>query len=662
MKGPLEELPIPGIVLGGYPERRKLPDANRDSLAQRVRGMVAPFRRRADWDAFTWETQARREVLESLSDASFSHIVLVTRKLLFSEGFEDGLLTEAMACACEAARRALGVVPFNTQLIAARLMLDNQLAEMETGEGKTLATALTAAVAAMAGIPVHCVTANDYLVTRDAELMQSLYRMLGLTASTVTQKDDPAARRRAYACDITYCTAKELVFDYLKDGLQLGRAKHDLLHRVQVLSQQETGWQQPFLRGLCMAIVDEADSVLIDEAGTPLIVARMRQIPNEANDLLQALRIAKNLRAERHYRLAGDHAEITDQARGLLAKLASDRTGAWRDPRRREELIVHALSALHVYQRDRHYVIQDGKICIIDQITGRLAEGRAWSRGLHQLIELKEGCEVTGPQVPIAQITFQRFFPRYLRLTGTSGTLIEARRELKADYKLGVRRVPLRRSSQRRYLGIELYATQDKKWRRVIERVREMHALGRPQLIGTDSVADSEQLSQLLHAKGLIHQVLNARQDREEANIVASAGETGAITVATNMAGRGTDIALGAGVVELGGLHVISCQLNSEARIDRQLYGRSGRQGDPGSVETILSLEEPLFRRWVPGWVRHTIAPLLGAERALPNWIAARVVRLAQSLEVLARRTQRRNLIRRDALDERRLSISGAGE
>lgn len=658
-----EELPIPGVVLGTYPERRER-RRNTNPLAANFRavGMLAPFRRRGDWQAFTLEVRARREILELLSEQSFALIVSVTRTLLRAEGFAHSRLAEGMACACESARRALGVTPFDTQIIAARLMLDNQLAEMATGEGKTMAIALAAGIAAMAGIPVHCITANDYLVTRDAQNMKPLYERLRVSLGTVTQPDTPAARRLAYASDITYCTAKELVFDYLKDVVQLGASKHDLLHRVQTLTQQETGWQQPLLRGLCMAIVDEADSILLDEAGVPLILARAGKMSDGADHLRQALRVARNLRAGRHFELAGEQLHLTEAARQLLTKLSQNLPTMWRDVRVREELIHQALRALHLHRRDEHYIVQNGKVCIVDQTTGRLAEGRAWSRGVHQLIELKEGCELTASQDTMAKITYQRFFPRYIRLSGTSGTMFEARSEMKAQYRMTVARVPLRAPSQRADLGTLVYPNHKAKWAHVAQRVKAMHDIHRPVLVGTDSVSESEILSRLIGEIGVPHSVLNARQDGEEAGIVARAGQSGAVTVATNMAGRGTDIALGDGVAALGGLHVICCQLNSEARIDRQLHGRAARQGDPGSFETVLCLDEPVLQRWIPLFMRRLTARWRGETRPLPALVANPMLHLCQWLEQHSRAAQRRALARRDTLDGQRFSLGGVRE
>ncbi|MFN0315782.1 MAG: hypothetical protein ACKVQA_12180, partial [Burkholderiales bacterium] len=654
MLAKLDPLPIPGIVLGSYPERGK-PETS-PGWWNLPRALI-PSRSGAA-RAFARETLARQDLLKPLAEESFVRTASVTRKLLASEGFAKGLLAQSAACVCEAARRALGKTPYETQIVAAKVMLDGKLAEMATGEGKTLASAIATATAAMAGIPVHCITANDYLVTRDTLLMGPLYERLGLTVGCVIQGQEPPARRAAYACDVTYCTAKELVFDYLKDSMQLGRSKHDLLNRVRSISPQETGWQEPLLRGLCMAIVDEADSVLLDEAATPLILARTRQDEGESKNLPHALRMAKNLRPGEHFTLSGQQAELSDLGKEATGKLA----GVWPDSRQREEVICQALAALYLYQRDHDYVLRAGKVCIVDQTTGRLAQGRVWARSLHQLMEIKEGCNITGTQDTLAQITFQRFFPRYWCLAGTSGTLSEARAELMTSYGLGVRRVPLRRPSQRRDFGMRVFASRAEKWRQVIREVKRVHGLGRPILIGTHSVADAEHLSKMLAQAGLVHQTLNALQDDAEAQIIARAGEAGAITVATNMAGRGTDIALGDGVAAMGGLHVISCQLNPEARIDRQLHGRAGRQGDPGTVRTILCLEEPLIKRWIHPRVVRCVACLPGRDGEMSGWIASSIIALAQWLEEVSRRAQRRNLMRRDAFNERRLSISGSKE
>lgn len=661
-RSPLEPLPIPGIVLGGYPERQPARAADPQGLWRRLREYLPAKDLVDDNGAFTAHVLASREVFEPLSDDSFQLIVDYLRKQLFVQGCERGAQAAAMACVGEAARRTLGWVPFPTQIMAARIVLRNRLAEMQTGEGKTFAIAIAASVAAMAGIPVHVITANEYLVARDAAAFEPLFRRLGLSVGRVLHGQDPAARRQAYACDVTYCTAKELVFDYLKDGLLRGRARHDLQHRVSELAREEGDGPRPLLRGLCMAIVDEADSVLIDEAATPLVLARALQASGETAELRQALRVARNLRADRHFTLLASDVTLTGTARAVLERLAAGASPAWRDPRYREELVCQALRALHCHARDRDYVVREDKVYVVDQTTGRLAEGRAWSRGLHQLVELKEGCTPTSRQQTLAQITFQRFFPRYLRLGGTSGTLTEARRELRADYDLRVTKVPLRTPGRRKDLGLTLLRDEVAKWERVVQRVRALLSEGRPVLIGTDSVAASERLSARLEQAGVGHAVLNARQDSEESRIVARAGESGRVTVATNMAGRGTDIVLAQGVAQRGGLHVINCQLNGEARIDRQLHGRAARQGDPGSCEALLSLDEPVLAARLPNLMRLLLRRQCAGDRPLPRGLARASVRIAQRLEEMARRAARRDLVRRDALNESRLALTGGKE
>jgi preprotein translocase subunit SecA len=417
------------------------------------------------------------------------------------------------------------------------------------------------------------------------------------------------------------------------------------------------------LRGLCMAIVDEADSILIDEARTPLILSQPRINPQKQVYIEQALQLAVRLQgADFEVDAARQEARLTEAGRARLAELAAPLGGLWRDSRHRDEIVVLALAAHHVFHRDKHYLVRDRKVIMIDQTTGRVAPGRVWSRGLQQLLEAKERCPSSGEQETIAQITYQRFFPRYHYLSGMSGTLAEARAELRSVYGLSMEEVPLRRPCRRSQLPVRVFATREAKWDAVIERLRAVHEAGRPVLVGTDSVADSDHLSVLLAAARLPHVVLNARNDSEEAAIVACAGEPGRITVTTNMAGRGTDIPLAPGVAQRGGMHVICCQHNASPRIDRQLHGRAGRQGDPGSVETILSLEDGLLARTLPAWLRATLARCAGRNRPLPAWLGARLAWYPQKLEERRQRAERRLLLDQDERAERRLSFAGRGE
>jgi preprotein translocase subunit SecA len=355
-------------------------------------------------------------------------------------------------------------------------------------------------------------------------------------------------------------------------------------------------------------------------------------------------------------------AQLTAQGQARLAAMVAGMGALWRNRRPGEEIVCLALAAEHLFARDKHYLVHDGKVRIIDSTTGRIADGRVWSRGLQQLIEIKEGCKISGEQHTVAQITYQRFFSRYLRLAGMSGTLTEARGELRAVYDLRVANVALRRPSRRQSLGVKIYPTAAVQWDAVVARVLEIHRTGRPILIGTESVADSEALSARLTQAQLAHKVLNARQDSNEAAIIAQAGVVGSITVSTNMAGRGTDIPLDSTAQVAGGLHVICCQQNVARRIDRQMHGRCARQGDPGSVETMVSLEGALLAEHVPAWARRLLSHVLGRDGALAPRLSRMLLRYPQWIAERKQWFERWQLRKQDAAIARRLSFGGASE
>lgn len=585
--------PAPGIVLGNYPERRnpKPPSA----LARLLQPLLRSASMRDDAN-FVHAVRTMQSQLAEESFALFNQRIDHLRARLSRDGFVGPAITEACAIVAACCERTLNVKLYDTQLIAARIMLDGHLAEMATGEGKTLAAAVTASTAALAGIPVHVVTANDYLVSRDAVGLRPLYQTLGLTVGVVTQAMPAAARRDAYACNITYCTAKELVFDYLRDGVSTP-LRSAIEQRAAALAGEQA--PQRLLRGLCMAIIDEADSILIDEARVPLVLSRATADAESAT-LHHAWQFSAKLDAAAHY-LADTSTHSTRLTAAGCAHLhdlytqVSAPAGKWRNQRHCEDQTALALTARHLLQRGRDYVVEAGRVHIVDAITGRKAEGRSWSNGLHQLVEIKEHCKPSPRLDTLAQITYQRFFPRYFRLCGMSGTLRESRRELHALYNLQVVGVPLHRPARRTLLTARVFSSAAAQWRAVVSNVQQLHQQGRPVLVGTDSVLDSEALSQQLTASGLKHTVLNANQDQHEAAIIAAAGAPGAITVATNMAGRGTDIVLAEASRAAGGLHLVCCQQNTSRRIDRQLLGRCARHGDPGSAQYFLSLAGPML-------------------------------------------------------------------
>lgn len=599
--------------------------------------------------------------------------VLQLRAGLLRAGLTEALSADALAMVCFVAQRTLKMLPHRTQMIAVRILLDNQLAEMQTGEGKTLTAGLAAAVAALAGIPVHLITSNDYLVQRDAQTLRPLYQALGLSVGCAIGQQEDEDRRAAWGCDIAYCTAKELVFDFLRDRLVLGQRRGELHRRVDSVlntsagrgaaNDVSAGSQGLRLRGLCMALIDEADSLLLDEATTPFILSEPRQDPDSLAVYQQALQLAQQCpKGLFQLQPAERRAMLTQRGLAWLIEHSQPWGGAWRSRRRAIELLQAALEAVHLYRRDRDYVVSDGKVHIVDENTGRVAHGRAWSRGIHQLIELREGCEPSPENTPVAQITFQRFFPRYLRLCGMSGTLREARDELLRTYNLPVVSVPLMKASRRKVLRPQLFANQAARDKAALALMTHCHGRGQPVLVGTDAVATSERLGQLLQAQGLPHAVLNARQDKREAAIVGVAGMRGQITVTTNMAGRGTDIKLGPGVAELGGLMVVSCQTAGSPRLDRQLAGRSARQGEPGGFVILMSLDDPLMRRVLGPGLCQRLAAMADRRGKLPDWLAPRVLAWVQWREQQRWASIRRRLARSDRQQLKWLAVGGAAE
>ena len=646
------EILRPSGSLGSYPERPSEGFVGLDELAHRTvvrvghRVKTSRLYRRS----FLAAVNAAGEELRELPGRELTHRATALRQALMSRGLVDELVIQCFALIRELSGRVLKMRHYDSQVLGGWVMLNGMLAEMETGEGKTLTATLPACTAAMAGIPVHVITVNDYLAQRDAELMSPLYKLLGLTVAAVTEEDsEPDARRQAYASNVTYCTNKQLAFDYLRDRVAMGHRRSELRRKVDGL-RSEDGSSSLLLRGLCFAIVDEADSVLIDEARTPLILSRPveGQFGEEVYD--EALELAACLVEGEDFSVLERERSvvITDGGKARLEELAAELPEFWRRVRRRELLVTQALSAKHLYVRDQHYLVRDGKVVIVDENTGRVMADRSWEMGLHQMVEVKEHCEVTPGRDAMAKITYQRFFRRYLRFGAMSGTATEVAGELWSVYGLRVVRVPSHKPLQRLASPSRVLLTADEKWKAVVERVRQLNAQQRPVLIGTRSVAASEHLSELLAAAGLEHRVLNARNDEEEADIVACAGEAGRITVATNMAGRGTDISLGAGITELGGLHVIATERNEARRVDRQLFGRCGRQGDPGSYEAILSLEDEIMDLYAPRPLKKLLYGLIRSGSPLGQKLGAGSMRLAQAMLERRHARMRRDLIKMD--------------
>jgi preprotein translocase subunit SecA len=637
----------PGVVQGAQPERA---DHEAPWLARAVHelaGRAWTPRRvgRRELEGWVAQVETAGRGLEDLDESGFDAALVEQRLRMRRYGLIESLLPRGFALVREAARRALGTPHYGVQLCGGRVMARGGLAEMETGEGKTLTATLPAALAALAGIPVHVITANDYLVERDAESMTPLYERLGVRVGIVVERDpERAARRAAYACDITYVTNKQVAFDYLRDSI--ADANDGRLARRLGLDfgMPSDGDDQPVLRGLCFGVVDEADSVLIDDACTPLILSR----PNASEDegvVRQALVLADSLQRDTDYRVDRRRGviELTAEGHTRLEILGRDLAGPLAGERRREEWVSRALAAEHLFERDRHYLVNDDAIEIIDLPTGRRAPDRAFEGGIQALIECREQVPITPRRETIARVSYQSFFRRYLRLCGMTGTAHEVSSEIWRVYGLPTNIVPTRLESRRRNLGQIVVPDEEARWTATVERIGELQRSGRPVLVGTSTVATSEMLSERLDRAGFAHSMLSARQDREEASVISRAGEAGRITVATRMAGRGTDIALGPGVEELGGLAVVSTEMGEARRIDRQLFGRCGRQGQPGTYEQILASEAS-----ADGRVAH-----LRWLDSLVDWMGLR-----RSAAVLTLRARQRAEERRAARVRQRLLAS----
>jgi preprotein translocase subunit SecA len=620
----------PGVLAGLYPQKQQ--------------GLLSPWvaacqNQWALWRSFfsrhqyrlSWLRQAIatfEKDLPTLDDDALHERVQQLRPKLLRDGLKRALVLECFALVREMADRRLGLRPYDEQLLAGWVMINGALAEMRTGEGKTLSATLPACTAALAGIPVHVITSNDYLVQRDAQIMRPLYEAMGVSVSVVTSELSELEKRQAYCADVVYVTGNQLGFDYLRDRISSNNEESLLSLKLRQLS----GDLPPLLlRGLCFAIVDEADSVLVDQARTPLLIARNRQDDSQADLYRQALDIARDLEVESHYLLDRRQRKVslTDEGKQLLSFMPQTSRGFWAGAKKRNYLVCMALQALCLYQRDRHYLVRDGRIEIIDEHTGRAMPDRGLQFGLQQMIELKEGCDLSAERDVQASISYQRFFSRYMRLGGMSGTLQESADELRYIYGLSIQRIPTHRKDQLIARPVQVYLRQQDKWLGVLETVEAEIAAGRAVLIGTYSLASSEYLSDLLTNLGIPHQLLTAKQDQAEADIIESAGQPGAVTVATNMAGRGTDISLAGSVKEAGGLTVIASECNDSSRIDRQLFGRAARQGDPGSYVAILSLHDRSALSFWPRWLMAVVSRCFG-QSCLPRWLGYGLVRLPQ--------------------------------
>ena len=658
----------PGMRFGAYPQKQ---DSELSGFEQAAAVFFEKFRRKLTGKRFEQNKiinniDQHEAGLKKCSEEALTLTIFHLREKLMRHGLTDDIISESFAIIREAADRTLGKRHFGAQLFGGWIMIHGMLAEMATGEGKTLTTTLPACTAALAGIPVHVITANDYLASRDAGILQPLYRRLGLTGGAVIDGMDKEQRQKAYQNPIVHTTNKQIAFDYLRDRLEIGVDTGPLRFQFRQI-QQDMERNQPrqlLLKGLCFALIDEADSVLIDEAKTPLIITQTKQGDEAPGSYSDALYLASALMINKDYIVdfKAREIELTQQGEDKLAEKINILPKLWQNKRKRDLWVKKALTAELFYIKGRHYIVQDDKVQIVDEFTGRIMADRSWEQGLHQMVEAKEGCLITEQRETLARISYQVFFSRYLYLAGTSGTLKEVSVEMHGVYGLQTVKVPTNKPSKMVMMPERIYKSMALKRQALIERIAGLFEKGRPVLIGTGSVAESEAVSVWLEEAGYPHRVLNAKQDKQEADIISKAGQQKAIMVATNMAGRGTDVALGLGVGELGGLHVIALTSNESRRIDRQLYGRCARQGDPGSAEAILSLQDPALEQFYSPAVLKVMSLFCTGKQPIPHYLGWLILRFPQAIKEKRQRRLRKQVANYDKHLTRLLGFSGKFE
>ncbi|MDF1855736.1 translocase [Pseudooceanicola sp.] len=645
------------------PERRALTPRRSDEL---VRTALSYLRRatRGPGLRARIETGAVIRIgrrLAALDDVALVAEVRAQAPLLLARGLRGRPMRIVAAGVREMTFRRLQMRHHPVQITGGLALTRGQIVEMATGEGKTITTLIPAVLVALTGVPVHVITVNKYLARRDAETLAPVLEAFGLTHGVITEETEHHLRPAIYGSDVVFTTNSDVTFDYLRDRLALGRDRTALAAIARRMLGGDGGRDSARIltRGLGFAVIDEVDSILIDEAQTPLIITVERpggDAARAADEVMLAL--AATLDPGTHFQLdrKARSLRLLPPAADVLAGLVPPIPALIPEMARREAL-VQALSALHLYARDEDYIVTEDGLAIVDEFTGRVMPDRQWQSGLHQMIEAKERVERSGSRETLAQITYQTFFARYLWFAGMTGTAREVARELRLSHRRPVLRLPTHRRIRRRMARTRLYGRAENRWVAVARDAARIAGSGRPVLIGTRSVAASEAIAERLRAAGPSPVVLNARQDADEAGIVAEAGAPGRITVATNMAGRGTDIPVTDAVEAKGGLHVMLTEFHSSSRIDRQLIGRSARQGQRGSAAAYVSLEDPLFADMAPGMVRVLRALSARWPGRLPSPLAELLRNLAQARSERRGRKRRADTVRRARKQDKALGF-----
>lgn len=572
-------------------------------------------------------------------------------------------LKMALACVGEAVYRTFGFYPHDVQYLGARILLNGQLAEMQTGEGKTIVAAMAATIVAVSGAAVHVLSTNEYLASRDCKEMKGLFDFFDISSGSISSEMETEDRQKQYILQICYVSASELVFDVLKDELDITNSEtRNKTNLKRFFQDSHQSVSQRIVPALHFCIVDEADSVLIDEASTPLIISQESESIMEESVLQWGLEQAKNLVEHQDFIIDLVHNEIellkSFDKRVLLP--AKNVKPMWHTQAWQKLIIKKALTALYLFHLDEHYILEEDKIVIVDESTGRPMPDRSWEQGLHQLIEIKEGLDISKTRQTIAQITFQRFFRRYLLLAGLTGTAAEVSREMWNVYELKVCVIPPNRKNLRKRLSIDCYLTQDDKWAAVAQEAIKAATQGQPVLIGTRSVESSEKvlgfLSSINNSDNFLINLLNARQNEQEAEIVSKAGTSGTITIATNMAGRGTDIKLDEKAKKSGGLHVILTEHHDSKRIDRQLIGRTARQGNEGSYREVVCFNDTLLSSNKNIWQLFGKNTYLTSVR---NWLYILAMKTAQTRAQHRQYEIRINTLKQDRTRQKQIGFIG---
>ncbi len=583
----------------------------------------------------------------------------------FRRGENSTTLTrEAFAAVARVAQESMGLTPYREQIAGAMAIHEGLFAEMATGEGKTLTIGLAAALSGWTGNPCHVITANDYLAQRDAETLTVFFAQCGIRAGYVTGTMKPPERISQHQSAVVYTTSQEILADFLRDKLKLGSEQTPQSRLIQHLSDSAGSTGEPLvMRGIHTVIIDEADNILIDEAVTPLIISQTMRGNSFARCCAIARDLGAALQAGVDYTIDFKHSEITLTHQGIAAigRHSHRFPAIWRSHDRRNELVRQSLVAEHFFIKDKHYVITgESKVEIVDEFTGRILPGRTWKQGLHQAIETKEEIPVTDPTETLASMSFQRFFRMFHSIAGVSGTARESSAELWRMYRLAVLCIPTHRPVRRTIDKVRVYPDQESKYQAVVEEITEVHKSGRPVLVGTRTVEASEELSKQLAALNLPHTVLNAVRHEEEAAIVSEAGKRNSICIATNMAGRGTDIKLSDEVLSLGGLHVIVVEHNLSPRIDRQLVGRSARQGEPGSARYYIAPDDELLVRFLRPGERKQLQQRIASKLPGSSSSAVSACRKAQKTAEKMGEKQREAVLKMDTWMEEHLAFTRA--